>query len=75
MQLTITDPADCNPGCTGYYSLELIRDGKVDASIEFSPEYVADFLPDIESPEDVAQFFDEAAKGARAMTDAIDDLE
>jgi hypothetical protein len=75
MRLTITDPSEGNPGCTGYYSLELLREGTVDATIEVSPQYLAELLPDVEGPEDVTQFFEEAAEGARAMTDAVEDLE
>ncbi|MCD2202755.1 hypothetical protein [Halobacterium sp. KA-6] len=75
MKLTITDPSDLNPGTTGYYSLEIERNGTIEATVEVSPEYLADSLPDVEDPEDLAEFFEEAAAGARAMTDAVDDLE
>jgi len=74
-KLTITDPSEGNPGCTGYYSLELLHEGTVDATAEVSPQYLAELLPNVDTPEDVAEFFEEAAAGARAMTDAVDDLE
>ncbi|WP_353634613.1 hypothetical protein ABSL23_02340 [Halobacterium sp. NMX12-1] len=75
MKLTITDPSEGNPGSTGYYSAEISRNGTIEACVEVTPQYLAEHLPSVEEPDDLAEFFEEAAAGARAMTDAVDDLE
>jgi|GEM_PF-3522395 len=75
MRLTITDATEGNPGCTGYYTVEIERNGKLDATVEVSPQFLAELAPNVDDPEDLAEFFEEAAAGARAMTDAVDDLE
>lgn len=72
MKLTITDPIEPNPGSTGYVSLELSRDGKIDLSADISPSYLGDLF-DVEDPEDIADAFEEAAEGARAVADQMTD--
>ena len=74
MKLSITDTTESNPGNTGDVSLEVVNNGKIDLAVDISPESLSEVFPSIEAPEDVAEFFEESAAGARAMQEAMEDL-